>query len=72
MEATTTIVILLAAAAGTGFWLWALADALRRPPASFPAAGRVVWVVALALTHVVGALLYVFFGRGRGSERRWS
>ena len=49
MEATTTLVVLLVAAAGTALWLWALADTLRRPADSFAVGGRALWAVVIAL-----------------------
>ena len=65
MEATTTLAVLLVAAAGTAVWLWALADTLRRPAESFATGGRTLWAVVIALTHLAGALLYLLVGRDR-------
>jgi type VI protein secretion system component VasK len=45
--------------AATIFWVWALADCLRHEKGDI----RLVWVIVIALTHAVGAILYVFLRR---------
>lgn len=66
MEASFTIVFLLAIAAGTVFWVWALVDVVRAGSgAGFRAGSQLVWVVAIAVTHALGALAYVALGRAR-------
>ena len=68
MEASFTIAFLLAIAAGTVFWLWALADVIRRPSPSLRRGSQMLWALVIALTHTVGAAAYVFLGRPRAAD----
>jgi hypothetical protein len=68
MEASFTIVFLLFIAAATAFWLWALVDVIRRPSGTLRAGSQLVWGVVIALTHSIGALVYVLVGRPRRAE----
>lgn len=63
MEASFTIVVLALLVAATVFWLWALVDVMRRGPTGYRAGTQLVWAVVIALTHSLGALAYVVFGR---------
>jgi hypothetical protein len=65
MEASFTIAVLLAIAAGTIFWIWALVDVLRRPDESLRSGSQVLWTLVIALTHTLGAAAYVLFARPR-------
>ena len=65
MEASFTIAVVALLAAATVFWLWALIDVVRRPGADFRSGTPLLWAVAIALTHTVGAAAYVAFGRPR-------
>lgn len=55
----------LALLALSAFWIWALVDCIRDAPPR----NRIAWVVAIALTHALGALLYVVFGRRARADR---
>ena len=44
------------------FWIWMLIDCIKNE--SIVGNGKVVWVLVIALTHWVGALIYFFAGRG--------
>jgi hypothetical protein len=57
--------VLLLALAVMCAWLWALVDIVRRPDQEFAAAGqnKILWVVVVALLHVIGVLLYLFIAR---------
>ncbi len=68
MEASTTIVFLLVIAATTAFWIWALVDVIRRPEDTLRRGSQLLWALVIALTHTVGALAYVLFGRPRDAE----
>ncbi|MDQ3979032.1 MAG: PLDc N-terminal domain-containing protein [Actinomycetota bacterium] len=68
MEASFTIVFLLFIAAATAFWVWALVDVIRRPSGTLRAGSQAVWAVVIALTHAIGALVYVLVGRPRPAE----
>jgi hypothetical protein len=65
MEASVTIAALLVLAAATVFWVWALVDVLRRPTGAYRSGSQLLWAVVIALTHSVGAVAYVLFGRPR-------
>ncbi|HEX2041208.1 MAG TPA: PLD nuclease N-terminal domain-containing protein [Acidimicrobiales bacterium] len=67
MEASVTIAALVLVAAATVFWVWALVDVLRRPDAAYRSGSQLLWAVVIALTHSVGALAYVLFGRPRAA-----
>jgi hypothetical protein len=58
---------LLFLAVGVGsivFWIYALIDAIRVPDDSRYRAGtKVVWVLVIALTGVIGAIIYFAVGR---------
>jgi len=49
----------------TVFWIWMLIDCVQNP--GIQTGEKVVWVVAIALTHFIGALIYFFAGRPRRS-----
>lgn len=65
MQASFMIAFLLLIIAGTAFWLWALVDVVRRPESSYRRGSRLVWALVIALTHSIGALVYVIAGRPR-------
>jgi hypothetical protein len=46
---------------GTVFWIWMLIDCATKE--SGQGNDRVVWVVVIALTHLLGALIYFFARR---------
>ncbi len=46
---------------GTIFWIWMLADCLTKEPSQNN--DKVLWVLVIAVTHFVGALLYFFLRR---------
>jgi Phospholipase_D-nuclease N-terminal len=48
------------------FWIWMLIDCLRNE--NITGNEKVAWVLAIALTHWVGALIYYFAGRPRTSH----
>lgn len=43
------------------FWVWMLVDAVRNK--GLDQNERIVWIIVIALTHFIGALLYLIFGR---------
>ncbi|HEX2272506.1 MAG TPA: PLD nuclease N-terminal domain-containing protein [Acidimicrobiales bacterium] len=67
MEASFTVAVLLLLAAATVFWVWALVDVLRRPGAAYRSGSQLLWALVIALTHSVGAVAYVLFGRPRAA-----
>ncbi len=46
---------------GTVFWIWMLVDCAKNEPRK--GNDRLVWVLVIALTHFVGALIYYFARR---------
>lgn len=60
-ELIMILLILVIGVGGTAFWIWALLDCIQNEPADGDQ--RTIWVVVIALTHVVGALLYVLVRR---------
>jgi len=47
---------------GTAVWIWAIVDSGRRLGSG--ERGQLGWIIAVALTHFLGALAYFVFGRG--------
>jgi hypothetical protein len=43
------------------FWIWMLVDAAQNK--GMEQNERIVWIIVIALTHFIGALLYLIFGR---------
>lgn len=46
---------------GTIFWIWMLVDCARNK--ALPDTERVVWILVLVFTHLLGAIIYFFAGR---------
>jgi hypothetical protein len=46
---------------GTAFWIWMLIDCARNEPRK--GNDRIVWILIIALTHLLGALIYFFARR---------
>lgn len=46
---------------GTVFWVWMLIDCAKNEPRK--GNDRIVWVLIIALTHVLGAAIYFFARR---------
>jgi hypothetical protein len=45
-------------------WIWALVDVLRTPDESmFQTGNRLIWVIVIVFTYVVGALIYWAIGK---------
>jgi hypothetical protein len=57
--------------AATAVWIWAIVDVVKVPDDSmFRAGNKLIWVLVVVLTHVIGAIIYFAVGRpepGRGS-----
>lgn len=43
------------------FWIWMLVDAAQNR--GLDQTERIVWIIVVALTHLLGAVIYFFFGR---------
>jgi len=46
---------------GTIFWIWMLVDAATKEPSQ--GNEKIVWILVIALTHWIGALIYFFVRR---------
>jgi len=46
---------------GTGLWVWALVDCATKEADS--GSNKVTWVIIIAFTHFIGALIYLFVRR---------
>lgn len=49
------------------FALWAMSLIHCIRNTSIPDTNRIIWAVVICLTHVIGAVLYLLFGRSSGS-----
>jgi hypothetical protein len=64
MEASLTVFVVAALVGGTVLWVWALADVLtHRHVAAYRSGNQIVWALVIALTHAIGAALYLAMGR---------
>ncbi len=60
----TEIVVLLILAVTIGTWVFALVDCVKVPDhIAFRAGSKVIWVLVIALTGIIGAVLYFLIGR---------
>ena len=60
------LALLLAVVLTTVFWIWMLVDSITNP--GLDGTERIIWVLVIFFTHVLGAVLYLLLARGkRGS-----
>lgn len=57
------IVIFILGIAALGVWIWALVDAIQNP--ALDSTMRMVWVLVIVLTQIIGAIIYLAVGRSR-------
>ncbi|HTI72211.1 MAG TPA: PLDc N-terminal domain-containing protein [Candidatus Limnocylindria bacterium] len=55
------LAVLAVGIAITVFWIWMLVDAIRND--RIGGWSRVLWTVLIWFTHIIGAVIYFFFGR---------
>jgi hypothetical protein len=55
------LLILAMGVLGTVFWIWMLIECATREPST--GNDKIVWVIVIALTHWIGALIYFFVRR---------
>ena len=53
----------LFALAAIAFWVWALIDAINNP--RLDSNTRLIWILVIVLTGVLGALIYIIVGRNK-------
>ncbi|HWI05336.1 MAG TPA: PLDc N-terminal domain-containing protein [Acidimicrobiales bacterium] len=64
MEAIGGAVILVALLGLMALWVWSLVDAIGVPDDSaFRAGTKVIWVVVIAVTGLIGSAVYAVMGR---------
>ena len=51
----------------TIFWLWMLIDAITN--AALTGTEKIIWVLVVIFTHIIGALLYFLLARGGRASR---
>jgi len=59
------IVILLIGLVCLAIWIWALIDAIRNP--ALESTMRIVWLLVIFFTGIIGAIIYLLIGRSRGT-----
>jgi hypothetical protein len=50
-----------------GVWIWALIDAIQNP--ALDGTTRIVWILVIVFTQIIGALIYLAIGRSSGTPR---
>jgi hypothetical protein len=50
---------------GTAFWIWMLIHAIQNK--GLDDTEKIVWVIVIALLHLLGALIYFFVGRPKAT-----
>jgi len=67
MEFVLLLVIFAIGLAAFAFWIAMLLDCARNEPSA--GNDKVVWIIIIASTHIIGALIYYF---ARRRPRRWA
>jgi sterol desaturase/sphingolipid hydroxylase (fatty acid hydroxylase superfamily) len=57
------LIVLLVGIGGTIFWIWMLIDCVTKEPST--GNDKIIWVLVIVLTHLIGALIYYFVRRPR-------
>jgi len=56
-----TLLILAIAIGGTVLWVWMLVDCVTKEPSE--GNDKLIWLLVIVLTHLIGALIYLFARR---------
>lgn len=59
------LAVILLLFSATAFWIWMLVDCATKEPNGRE---KIVWVVIIALTHFIGALIYFIIKRSQRSS----
>ena len=63
-DAPGIVIILILGLAAFAFWIWAIVDVVRVPDDSmFKAGNKLVWILVIVITGVIGAIIYLVVGR---------
>ena len=55
---------------GIALWIFALVDCIRVPDDSMYRSGtKLIWIIVIALTQVIGAIIYLAIGRPAAGTR---
>lgn len=69
-EAPAIVLIFILGIAAFVLWVWALVDVVKVPDDSmFKAGNKLVWVLVIVLTGVIGAIVYLVVGRPAPGSR---
>jgi hypothetical protein len=63
VSAMELILIILLFALPSIFWIWMLIDCIL---SSLPQFDKLVWLLVIFFTHIIGAILYFLLARNRG------
>jgi hypothetical protein len=61
------LIWIVIAIACLAIWIWALVDALRNP--ALDGTMKLVWVLVIIFTQVIGAIIYLVVARSPGARR---
>ena len=58
------LIFLAIGIAAFAFWIWAIVDVVKVPDDSkFKAGNKLIWVLVIVLTGLIGAIIYLVVGR---------
>ena len=58
------ILMFIVGLAALAVWIWALVDAIQNP--ALDSTMRVVWILVIVFTQIIGAIIYLAVGRSMG------
>lgn len=61
MHVLVTLIVLSVILAGFIFWVWVIVDCATKEPSE--GNDRIVWILIILFTHIIGALIYYFVRR---------
>jgi uncharacterized membrane protein len=69
-DAPGIVIIFVLGLAAFAFWIWAIVDVVRVPDDSmFKAGNKLVWILVIVITGVIGAIIYLVVGRPAPGSR---
>ena len=69
-DAPGIAILFILGLAAFAFWIWAIVDVVKVPDDSmFKAGSKLVWVLVIVLTGVIGAVIYLVVGRAAPGNR---